>query len=894
MKGFKFLFAALAIAVVCVPVFSQINLNAFYSRGVSSGRSTCTKIDSVLVDSKAGNGVATTMLTLTLTPDIYRNCTYYTTYTDTFVVAKNDTAAINLIRKWAVGMYTYQNRPDTSKITIYTYTSGYRCAETGEVVDSVEISGSFYLPTDFVAKNLYLWVNGERQTGYIQDRALATQQYNQIVGKRRDPAILEFWGNGQYNLRIFPAKSLVSRKVAIEFQHTFNDDSLDLITAPLPFQYDSSNLYYSYSSGLKYPIGFMRVSARAADTRDYSLRVPGLGAGSYTMNSPLVLEGKSVGKVGSGTIQCTDPSGPNKFLWAALDKNKNATLGFSTMLSRSSVTLDPEPDTRIIVLDIRNETWNQNDYYAKQYQYAYPWTTYTPYNGYKTVDMMLRAKKSAVLCLQEYVAQNQKFNLILTKSGSQKPVTVFENPVLPTDENLAIAYQAVIDAKLSSSTSEEALAKALAQTPNGIVIFINDLYQPFNYGGYQDNTYSKYIVSDAGLQYDSLIARMSRTIAASSVWFFTIGDEYRLTQAANTSGGYNLASLRWDSYYHRVIYSVDGAQQTALQLPPLFGNYYYGQPITGLKVKASSNIGECVFTSDAYGYYYYDMAGARSMAGGAELMLDKKKSLSKASMLVAPYRYYIDSTMFRLAAKLTSLPYSGTIEFIITGKMGGLGFTKKVTADASTLNGPFDGQDQYGLWAFRKTEQLGMANWSQNADSIRWIGLDHHIVTRQTSLLALEPGMEIWKDTINPSNPSTTENKAGGASLDAALPASDISARDANSVSGNVDGFSLSDLIAKKAPVLDNAVAFKKSDMTLGFSKAGLRITVPQAMGGRQLSVSLYSLSGRLIVTRNIATKQGVAGSFTVQFGTKMAGKGLYLVKARIGSVEKVLSVPVF
>jgi hypothetical protein len=167
------------------------------------------------------------------------------------------------------------------RVVQYLYTYGYKCSETGEVIDSVEISASFALPSDFVVKNLYLWVNGERQTGYIQDRALANQQYNQIVGKRRDPAILEFWGNGQYNLRIFPAKSLVSRKVAIEFQHTFDDDSFDLISASLPLQFDTA-YYYSNVSDKKYRIGFMRVTASAGDARSYFLDVPGVGSGSFS------------------------------------------------------------------------------------------------------------------------------------------------------------------------------------------------------------------------------------------------------------------------------------------------------------------------------------------------------------------------------------------------------------------------------------------------------------------------------------------------------------------------------------------------------------------------------------------------------------------------------------
>jgi hypothetical protein len=172
MIGLRFLKAAAIIAALCVPVFSQMPLSSFYSRGVSSGKWSCTKMDSVMIDTRVNNGVATTVLTLTLTPDTYRYCESYMNYTDTIVVPIKDTAKINAIMKSGTNYLTYTNYPDTNMLTIVSYTSGYTCLDAGEIIDSVEISGSMYLPSDFVAKNLYLWVGNERQTGYIQDRAI--------------------------------------------------------------------------------------------------------------------------------------------------------------------------------------------------------------------------------------------------------------------------------------------------------------------------------------------------------------------------------------------------------------------------------------------------------------------------------------------------------------------------------------------------------------------------------------------------------------------------------------------------------------------------------------------------------------------------------------------------
>jgi hypothetical protein len=892
MKRRTSFLAALAIAVFCVPVFSQMNLNYLYSRGVSSGKGAPTKIDSLIVDTKVGNGAVTTTL------DLYWQCSYYSTIIDTAVIwvkaAKLDSALKAFQPSRTI--YSVIGNDTSYRMEKYTYNYGYKCADTGEMVDSIEISNSFTLPSDFVAKNLYLWVDGKRQTGYIQDRALASQQYNQIVGKRRDPAILEFWGNGSYNLRIFPAKSLVSRKVAIEFQHTMDDDTLDLITAPLPFQFDSTYLAYSYVSNRKHPIGFMRATAVAGDHREYSLRIPGLGAGTFSSGAPLIIEKNNIWKLGAGSVESQDPSGTREFLWSAPDKNGKSTVGFSTMLSKSSVTLESEPDTRIIVLDVQNETWNQNDFYSKYYQYAYPWVTYTPSSGYTTVDVMLRAKKSAILCLQTYVAHNQKFNVILTAPGTKNPTAVFESPVLPTEENLAIAYKAIVDAKTSAATSMEALTKGLDQAKRGILIFISDLYQPYDYGRYTDKTYSTYIASETGKQYDSLIAGISRAVTASGVWFFTIGDEYKLTNVANAAGGYGLASLRWNSYYRRsLVYTAEGKQQTAVELPPLFGYSYYNRSITGINVIAPDNVTECVFTIDGNNYYYYDMRFVAS-GGTAELALDKRQALAKTAKLVAPYRYSGDSAMFRLAGKLGSVPYSGTLDFTITGKMNGLGFRKNVTVDAASfqaITARDDQSEQYGLWAFRKAEQLAGVNWSLNADSIRLVGLDHHIVTRQTSLLALEPGMELWKDTINP-QPSNTEGGALAADASEKSGTSAMRVADSLAASMNLDGIPLADLIAKKAAVLETGHSAVKADISLSLSKAGVKVDVPQFLGGRELTVSLLTLQGRLVATKRFSTTQGMGGAFKVNFGANAAGKGMYLIKAKIGTIEKVLSTPLF
>jgi hypothetical protein len=220
---------------------------------------------------------------------------------------------------------------------------------------------------------------------------------------------------------------------------------------------------------------------------------------------------------------------------------------------------------------------------------------------------------------------------------------------------------------------------------------------------------------------------------------------------------------------------------------------------------------------------------------------------------------------------------------------------KTYTFEMPGLCGPtaaFEPEEQYGLWAFRKSEQLSQTNLSLNADSIRWLGQDRHIITRQTSLLALEPGMELWKDTLNPENPSSGEKMSvdAGGSFSSVAP----NTTDPNSISGNMDGISIDELIARKSPVLKSTPVARKTDMTLGFSKAGAMVAAPYSMTGNDLTISLFSLQGRLLATKHIRTTKGAASTLTVRFGFSMMYKGMYIIKAKIGSVEKMLSVPVF
>jgi hypothetical protein len=859
MKAFKVPCMAFIIAVSCCSLFAQINFGHFSAQAMREGKWTSADVDSVLIETNVCNGIATTVVTMSVKPEGYQICTYVL-------------------------------QPSSSKDTVSgsTTSSTYSlvCLDKEQLLDSVEINCSFTLPTDFVAKNLYLWVNGTKQTASIQDKALAAQQYTQIVGKRKDPALLEFYGNGYYNLRIFPTKSYMSRKVAIEFQHTMDDDSLNLITGRIPVAFDSSSYYWYSTTVPKKYVGYVQVQCTATDFRKYSFGMEGLGEGTFSIGQPLMLQKSSVVKLGGAVFATANTSPQNKFFWGGIDKDKNVITGFSTVLAESTVVRDPEPATRVIVMDVGSETWDWNEYYKKYYEYSNPGYTYPSYN-YPIMNTLQRAQKFAVLCLQNYVATNQKFNLILTTQGAKSPAPVFDSPVSPTTENLNKAYLAIVSASASPSTTLIGLKKAIGQSANGVLILISDLYQPYNYGTYVNNQWT---VSADGNAYDLLHDSISQLVKASNGTFFTISDDGRLSQIAYTCGGFQLASLRYDYYYRYVTYRApDGQQKNAPQLPALFGTYNSG--ISNLQVFVADNsLSQCVFSTNSYNYYYYGVLTTTGPILMASAMLDKKQSLAKTAVSIAPYYYNRNIAVFRFAGVVTSPLTTSAIECIVSGKMGGIGFTKKISGSIASLSGMSSAGEDNVEWAFTKSEQLAGLNWSGYADSIKALGLAYHIVTRQTSLLALEPGTELWKDTTMmtaTSNGQNGEKVASVTSQDAMIAAPGTAG------GNNLNDVSLDDLIKGSSGILGGNGVAAVSKVSAVVVKGGLRISLPLALRGGAVQLSMYTLQGRMIVSKTLSTAEAGNAPFVWNFGnTARMTKGYYILKVKTALMEKTISLP--
>ncbi|MBL8025296.1 MAG: T9SS type A sorting domain-containing protein [Fibrobacteres bacterium] len=102
--------------------------------------------------------------------------------------------------------------------------------------DSLELSLYFRLPENSAVDSLYLWIDGKPEPGILMSASSATAIYENIVKRRKDPALLTAYSGTDYSLRIFPVMPGTSRKVRIGYHTTMNARTANR-TLRLPFDY---------------------------------------------------------------------------------------------------------------------------------------------------------------------------------------------------------------------------------------------------------------------------------------------------------------------------------------------------------------------------------------------------------------------------------------------------------------------------------------------------------------------------------------------------------------------------------------------------------------------------------------------------------------------------------
>ncbi len=83
--------------------------------------------------------------------------------------------------------------------------------------NTVEGIYEFALPPRAIITDLVLWIGEKRVQGIVMEKQQARQVYDDIVGRRIDPALVEQVGEDRFRLSIFPFPAQGSRRVELEY-----------------------------------------------------------------------------------------------------------------------------------------------------------------------------------------------------------------------------------------------------------------------------------------------------------------------------------------------------------------------------------------------------------------------------------------------------------------------------------------------------------------------------------------------------------------------------------------------------------------------------------------------------------------------------------------------------
>jgi hypothetical protein len=100
--------------------------------------------------------------------------------------------------------------------------------------DSIEVQFYFNLPDGAIVTDLWLWIDSTTiMKALILDRWTASSIYENIVKRRRDPAVLYKDYNNYYQLRVYPMAGSSTRRIKITYL-TRNDWTIKSIVSPMP------------------------------------------------------------------------------------------------------------------------------------------------------------------------------------------------------------------------------------------------------------------------------------------------------------------------------------------------------------------------------------------------------------------------------------------------------------------------------------------------------------------------------------------------------------------------------------------------------------------------------------------------------------------------------------
>lgn len=840
----------LGASLLAASAFAQLDLGGLFTQTVKAGQPWAaidTKVENLSLNVQINRGVVTTVATLEYTPGPGRTTEYVCT---PVVCDPKDPKC----------------RPEVCQ---------QRTVKELDL-DSLETTAHFQEADNTILTDMYLWVGDVKVRAALQDRALASAQYEDIVKRRRDPALIETWGNGAYMLRIFPNESRKSRKIEIEFvQGMENEGSLSQTLLPVlhrltKMAYDGIGDYASLPNRV---IGNVSLTAVALDGKTYSLKWEGLGSGEIGA-APLRLTAAKVAELKPGVLSVSAAACAGCLTPWTAEKGGVSYFGVRTLLESKRVKFEAQPAERIFLLDV---------------------------DGKDTL-VAARARKVTLLSMKAYAAAPYTANLGLS-DGKGNITYLFPKPVSMDAEHLRQAYEALRDWRPNADADAHATLRAHAKARGAgaapsVAYLVNNDTTAYYHWTYQPNGMPK---SDNQAQYEAWekvqSAKEDETLAAlqgAQAMLFGFWNDYRLNRIATVTGGFQIGTLHGYIYFPMrggVVADVAAPDKpvdplSGIHLPPLFGP---GRPdaysIADLKVTSTGLAIEHLVALQAQQYrYMLDMPMARD--GGVVVDAVAKRS----SDIVAPYYQGPDSVALRLSGQYKG---SGSVTLTVTGLWGGLRFVQELRVDLPSTQA--SGAAGAGIWAYQQGEAWARGQVKYDLKAVQQLGKDYHIVNRQMSLLALEPGMDLW--TEMPSRTATNGSEGGVAARDAnsGAPASMIDSKvgfTGQNTAGALDKASLEDILNAAVGVIPPVISGRArglGNFVLRRSGGSARLewNLPDA-GVEGARFRILDLSGRSVA--ELAARRTATG-YAAEWRSP-GRNGVYFVVAQAGGrtlVRKIL-----
>ncbi len=153
----------------------------------------------------------------------------------------NHLLVLNPQRNWdqrpgTIEEATFSVRPKGiyAEVGVYLTFSARGAAFNG--AENLEVEFRFELPDEAIMTDSWLWVGDQIMRAQLIDRWTATEVYEGIVNRNRDPSLLTKKNQTQYELRVFPMRNDMPRKVKLTYlvpvEWTLTDMHI-----PLPFEW---------------------------------------------------------------------------------------------------------------------------------------------------------------------------------------------------------------------------------------------------------------------------------------------------------------------------------------------------------------------------------------------------------------------------------------------------------------------------------------------------------------------------------------------------------------------------------------------------------------------------------------------------------------------------------